>query len=462
MTFCSMNLSACFRALMLGGLVSSMGIPVLAQSLKLSDQMRDQAALPSVQSGSRTVDYIVALVNSEPVTNNEVRQRLLRIEQQSAQQGVALPPRDELARQVMEQLVAERAQLQEAADLGLRVDDASLLQAEQGIAAQNQLSLEDFRRRVASEGLDLQRLRNELRSQLLLQRLREREVEQRVRVSESDIDEFIREQNHNNPAALELNLSHVLVQVPESASPQQVAVLQAKAQKVADDARAGGSDFAALARQNSDAPEAAGGGSFGWRAANRLPPLFVDATRSLPVGGVAGPLRSAAGFHVLKVVDKRQGAAPAFVVTQSRARHILLRPGPQLTQAAAGAQLARWREQIAAGQATFEALAREHSQDGSAQAGGDLGWVNPGQFVPEFEEVMNALKPGEMSEPVVSRFGVHLIRLEERRNQRLSDREQRDAARGMVREAKAAQALQTWAQDVRARAFVEYREPPRP
>ncbi|WP_247596817.1 peptidylprolyl isomerase [Hydrogenophaga sp. PAMC20947] len=457
-----MNLSACFRALLLGGLVSSLGLPAAAQSLKLSDQMRAQAALPAAQSGSLTVDYIVALVNSAPITNNEVRQRLLRIEQQSAQQGVALPPRDELARQVMEQLVAERAQLQEAGDLGLRVDEASLLQAEQGIAAQNQLSLEDFRRRVTAEGLDIQRLRNELRSQLLLQRLREREVEQRVRVSEADIDEFIREQNHNNPAALELNLSHVLVQVPESAGAQQVSVLQAKAQRVADDARVAGADFSALARQNSDAPEAANGGSFGWRSANRLPPLFVEATRSLPVGGVAGPLRSAAGFHVLKLVEKRQGSAAAFVVTQSHARHILLRPGPQLTQAAAVAQLARWREQIASGQANFETLAREHSQDGSAQAGGDLDWVNPGQFVPEFEEVMDALKPGEMSAPVVSRFGVHLIRLEERRNRALTDREQRDAAKGMVREAKAAQALQTWSQDVRARAFVEFREPPRP
>ena len=435
-----MNLSACFRALVLGGLVSSVGLPVSAQSLKLSNQMRAQATLPPVQTGSRTVDYIVALVNSEPVTNNEVRQRLLRVEQQSAQQGVALPPRETLARQVMEQLVTERAQIQEATDLGLRVDDASLLQAEQGIAAQNQLSLEDFRRRVAAEGMDIQRLRDELRSQLLLQRLREREVEQRVRVSEADIDEFIREQNHNNPAALELNLSHVLVQVPESAGPQQVAVLQAKAQKVAEQARASGADFAALARLNSDAPEAASGGAFGWRAANRLPPLFVEAIRALPVGGVVGPLRSAAGFHVLKLVDKRQGAAAAFVVTQSRARHILLRPG----------------------QAAFEALAREHSQDGSAQAGGDLGWVNPGQFVPEFEEVMDALKPGEMSAPVVSRFGVHLIRLEERRNRTLTEREQRDAAKGMVRETKAAQAMQTWLQDVRARAFVEYREPPRP
>lgn len=337
-----------------------------------------------------------------------------------------------------------------------------MLQAEQAIAAQNQLSLEAFRIKVAEEGIDINLLRKELRNQILVQRLQEREVEQRVKVSEADIDDFIREQNANNPDALELNLAHVLVQVSESASPQQVAELQAKAQQVADQARVAGADFAVLARQNSDAPEGASGGSFGWRSASRLPPLFVEATQSLPIGGVAGPLRSAAGFHVLKLVDKRQSTASAFMVTQSHARHILLRPGPQLTQAAAVAQLERWREQIASGQATFEALAREHSQDGSASAGGDLGWVNPGQFVPEFEDVMNALKPGEMSGPVVSRFGVHLIRLEERRNQELDERQRREVARGMVRERKAAQALQSWAQDVHARAFIEYREAPRP
>ena len=265
-----MMFSASSRALMLCALAMSLAAPASAQSLKLTGQILDSAARATPPpDGSRTVDYIVALVNSEPVTNNEVRQRLLRIEQQSAQQGVALPPRNELTRQIMEQLIIERAQLQEAADLGLRVDDASMLQAEQAIAAQNQLSLEDFRRRVAAEGLDIERLRDELRSQILLQRLREREVEQRVKVSEAEVDDFIREQNANNADALELSLAHVLVQVPESASPQQVADLQAKAQQVADQARVAGADFAALARQNSDAPEGASGGSFGWREADR-------------------------------------------------------------------------------------------------------------------------------------------------------------------------------------------------
>jgi len=432
--------------------------PVAAQSLRLSNGLERATTQPAA---TRTVDYIVALVNSEPVTNNDVRQRLLRVEQQYAQRGVALPPRDELARLVLEQLVAERAQQQEAAELGLRVDEASLAQAEQAIAAQNQLSQEAFRQRVAAEGLDINRLRNELRGQLLLQRVREREVELRVKVSEAEIDAFIREQGANNPDALELSLAHVLVQVPDAASAARISELQARAQGVADRARAGG-DFAALAREFSDAPEGAMGGEFGWRPVTRLPELFVETTRSLSAGGVAGPVRSAAGFHVLKLIDKRQAASPEFSLTQTRARHILLRTGSQLSQADAVARLSRYRQQVASGQASFEGLAREHSQDGSAGQGGDLGWTAPGQFVPEFEEVMDSLQPGEMSQPLVSRFGVHLIRVDERRETAMSEREQRETARLRLREQKAQAVLLSWAQDVRARAFVEYREDPRP
>jgi peptidyl-prolyl cis-trans isomerase SurA len=431
------------------------------QSLRPSSQLnplRNLAATP----GPRTVDYIVALVNSEPVTNNEVRQRLLRVEQQLTQQGAALPPRDELARRVMEQLVVERAQLQQATELGMRVDDAALARAEESIAVQNQLSLDEFRRRVAAEGVDINRLRNDLRNQILLQQLREREVESRVRVSESDIDDFIREQKSTTDLSrLELSLAHVLVLVPEAATAEQVKALQARAQRAADRARKG-DDFAALAREYSDAPERENGGLFGMRPADRLPELFVSATRELRAGEIAGPVRSPAGFHVLKLIEKRQAGLPDVNVTQTRARHILLRPGPQLSQGDALARLAQFREQIASGKTTFEALAREHSQDGSAREGGDLGWASPGQFVPEFEEAMNGLRPGDMSPPLVSRFGVHLIRVEERRQMALSDREQRDIVRGLVREQKAAAALESWAQDVRGRAFVEYREAPQP
>ncbi|WP_137920400.1 peptidylprolyl isomerase [Hydrogenophaga sp. 2FB] len=436
-----------------------------AQGLRPSGQLnlpRNASAAAAPSGTQATADYIVALVNSEPITNNEVRQRLLRLEPQLRQQGGALPSRDVLAREVLEQIINERVQLQQATELGITVDEAAVTQAELSVAAQNQMTPEVLRRRLVTEGLDINRFRADLRQQLLLQRVRERQVETRVRVTEADIDDFIREQQGTGTVEnLELNLGHVLVTVPEGASEQRVQELQARAQKAADQARAGG-DFAAVAREFSDAPERESGGLFGMRAANRLPELFVNATRSLNVGGVAGPLRSPAGFHVLKVVDKRQAGMPGTAITQTRARHILLRTSAQLSEADAVARLATYRQQIASGQATFEALARENSQDGSASQGGDLGWANPGQFVPEFEQAMSDLKPGEMSAPLVSRFGVHLIRVEERRQSALSPREQREMVRGLVREKKVDEALTTWAQDVRGRAFVELREAPQP
>ena len=437
---------------------------VQAQGLRLSGQLsplRSASAL-SAPAQQSTADFIVALVNSEPITNNEVRQRLLRVEQQIAQEGTPMPARDVLAREVLEQIINERAQMQQATELGITVDEAAVTQAEQSIAAQNQIAPDELRRRLAADGIDINRFRNDLRNQILLQRVRERQVDSRVRVTDADIDDFIRErQGSNDVANLELNLAQVLVAVPEGASPERIQELQARAQGVADRAR-GGADFAQLARDFSEAPERTNGGVFGMRAANRLPTLFVDATRALNPGAVAGPLRSPAGFHVLKVIEKRQAGMPAAVVTQTRARHILLRTSPQLSQSDAVARLAGYRQQIASGQANFEALAREHSQDGSASQGGDLGWASPGMFVPEFEQAMNALRPGEMSAPLVSRFGVHLIRVDERRQSTLNQREQREQVRGLAREKKLDDALRVWSQDTRSRAFVEYRDPPQP
>ncbi|MCB2017236.1 MAG: peptidylprolyl isomerase, partial [Hydrogenophaga sp.] len=397
-----------------------------AQTLRASTELQPAPA-------SRTVDYIVALVNSVPVTNFEVRQRVTRLERQAGAQGQPLPPREELLRLVLEQLVVEQALLQRASEVGVRVDEASVSQAEQSVAAQNKMSVEEFRRRLAAEGMDPVKWRSDLRNQLLLQRLREREVNGQVNVSEADVEAFLRERQSSSAEVLELNLGHVLISVPESADKQQVQALQARAEEVAGRLRAGG-ELGALAREYSNGAEVANGGLMGMRPVSRLPDLFVQATRNLPVGGVAGPVRSPAGFHVLKVVEKRQAPIPELSVVQSHVRHILLRTGPQLSQDEAIARLGRYRQQITSGQASFEDLAKQYSQDGSARQGGDLGWAAPGQFVPEFEQAMDALRPGEVSAPVVSRFGVHLIRLEERRQAVLSDREQRDLARELVRE----------------------------
>jgi peptidyl-prolyl cis-trans isomerase SurA len=309
---------------------------------------------------------------------------------------------------------------------------------------------------MVASGVAPSQFREDLRSQLLLQRLRERELQQRVRVTEADIDQFLREQQADTRPA-ELTLAQVLVAVPENATPEQLQQLQAKAAEVLRRARAG-EDFAQLARQLSDAPEARAGGVLGQRTADRWPELFVDAVRGLPAGGIANVVRSGAGFHVLKLVERRD--AGAAVVTQSRARHILLRPGPRLTEQQARERLADYRRRVVTGQAEFAALAREFSQDGSASAGGDLGWAAPGQFVPEFEEVLNQMRPGDISAPVVSRFGVHLIQLLERRQATLSVREQREVARNVLREKKLDEAYAQWAQEVRGRAWVEFREPP--
>ncbi len=418
------------------------------------------AATPAapVAATPQSADYIVAVVNSEPVTNNEVRTRLARIEQQLAQQGTPVPPRAELARQVLERLISERAQLQFARETGIRVSDAQVDQAEQNVARQNQVEVAELRRRLAAEGLSLASFREDLRNQLTLQRLRERELESRVSVTEQEIDQYLREQQEAAQGAVELNLAQVLVAVPENAPAALVEELKAKAARVQARAKAGG-DFAALAREFSDAPgAAASGGAFGLRPADRYPPLFLEATERLAAGGVSEVVRSGAGFHVLKVLEKRK--ADALAITQQRGRHILLRPAGGLTESVARQRLADYKRRIEAGQADFADLAREHSQDGSARQGGDLGWANPGQFVPEFEEVLDSLKPGQIAEPFVSRFGVHLVQLVERRQASLSPREQREAARNALREKKLDEAYERWAQDVRGRAFVDLREPP--
>lgn len=415
-------------------------------------------AASAASTAPRAADFIVAVVNSEPVTNYEVRARLARVEQQLAAQGAPVPPRAELASQVLERLISERAQLQLARESGIKVDDALVDQAEQNLARQNQLDVAEFRRRLAAEGISLASFREDLRQQLMLQRLRERELEPRVRITDAEIDQYLREQQESAQGAIELNLAQVLVAVPENAPAALVEELRAKALRVQARARAG-EDFAALAREFSDAPGASStGGAFGLRPADRYPPLFLEAAERLPAGGVSQVVRSGAGFHVLKVLEKRQ--ADGMAVTQQRARHILLRPGAGQTEAAARQRLADFKRRIEAGQADFATLAREYSQDGSARDGGDLGWANPGQFVPEFEEVLASLRPGQLAEPFVSRFGLHLVQLLERRQASLSPREQREVARSALREKKLEEAYERWAQDVRGRAFVDLREPP--
>ena len=406
---------------------------------------------------SRPADSIVAVVNSEPITQSEVRAAVQRASRDLAQQRIAAPPADELARRVLERLINERAQLQHARETGIRVDEAAIDQAEQGVARQNQIDVAELRMRVARDGFSVAQFRSQLRDQLTLSRLHERDVEGRLRITEADIDAALAEQQagQTDPLVQDINLANLLVSVPENATTEQAAQRMLQAQKVLDRLRSG-EDFAALVSELS-AGDRANGGQLGLRRADRYPPAFVAATQNLAAGQVSEIVRSGAGFHILKVIEKK---APSQVRTavQTHARHILLRPGPQLTQAAAVAQAADFKKRIESGTATFQALAREHSQDGSAPQGGDLGWAGQGAFVPEFEEPMNRLADGQLSGPVVSRFGVHLIQVLERRRVELSEREVRESIRAQLKESRYEAAFASWAQDIRANAFVELRE----
>lgn len=454
-------------AMGLACLASFVAVGAQAQGLRLSDGPKaslsraldgSARAVPG-NTGARSADFIVAVVNSEPVTNNEVRDRMGRVAQSIVAQGGQEPSKDVLAREVLERLILEKAQLQTAREQGIKVDDYAVDQAAQNVARQNSLTLEAMQARLAADGISATRFREELRNQMLLQRLREREVDGRVRVTELDIDQYLQEQRQTGDASsMTLNLGHVFIAVPENASPAVVAQREARAREALEKIR-GGQDFTAVVREYSDAPEAKEGGALGLRPADRYPELFVRAVASTPQNGVVGPLRSGAGFHLLKVLEKSQLGA-ATVVTQNHARHILLRPSEQMTERQAAERLADYRRRVQAGQARFEDLAREHSQDGSAKEGGDLGWAGPGAFVPEFDEVLRRLQPGEVSEPVVSRFGVHLIQLIDRRQATLTPREQRESLRNVVREQKLEKAYNTWIQEVRGRAYVEYRDPP--
>ena len=417
----------------------------------------------SAPTGPREADFIVAVVNTEPVTNNEVRARMARMQRQLNERGQPMPPSAALQKEVLERLIAERAQLQYARDMGLKIDDAALTQAELSIARQNQLqTVEQLYQRIQSEGIAVKDFRDDVRNQVLLARLREREIEPKLKVTDADIDAFIREQTGVRAGGMDLNMAMILVATPERANAAELARLQARADEVARRAK-GGEDFAKLAAEFSDANNRGrDGGVLGLLPADKYPELFQRSVQRARVGEVVGPVRSGAGFHVLKLLERKQNNdLPDVKIPQTHVQHILLKTGPSQSEQVARERAADFKRRIQSGQATFEQLARQYSQDDSAKEGGDLGWAAPGQFVPEFEQAMNNLNDGQVSDPVVSRFGVHLIRVDGRREQVLTSAEQRQLARNMLREKKAQEAFETWAREVRGRAYVEYRDPPK-
>lgn len=418
------------------------------------------AGLPAhaQRSAPRTADYIVAIVNQELVTAAEVQQRINQVRENARRNNTQLPGEDELRREVLEALIDERVIVTHARDSGMRLDDAELERAMANVAAQNQLTPQQLRERLRREGIDYARFRKNIRDQLLVERTREREVQGRIRISDTEIDAWLDKQRAAAGSATEYNLAQVLVVVPENAPANVVEERRARAEAALDRLRKGEA-FDAVAREISEDTNRAKGGEIGSRPASQLPDIFVNAVRSVKPGEFTPTLlRSSAGFHVLKVLSRTETGA--FTVTQTRSRHVLLRPSAQLSQEAAIRRLQEFKRQIAAGTRTFEQIARDNSEDGSAAQGGDLGWVSPGNFVPEFEEAMNALAINGLSDPVVSRFGVHLIQVMERRKVALDAKQQREQARNALREQKFDDAYAEWVRELRSRAYVELREPP--
>ncbi len=402
-----------------------------------------------------TVDRIIAVVNEEVITRQELTARVDFAFRQLRQQGTPPPTREVIERQLIERLINDRVQMQHARDIGLRVDPAELERALERIASDNKLSLAQLRATLEKDGVPFEKFRDDIRNEITLSRLREREVAQKIVITEAEIDNFIQAQQAQTGRDDEFNISHILVAVPENASPEQLQTRRARAADALAQLK-GGADFRQVAAAFSDAPEALQGGLIGWRESKRLPALFLEAVRPLKVGTITDELlRSPNGFHILRLNERRGGQAP-IIVQQTRARHILIKTNELVAETEARNRLLALKERLD-NKADFAELARARSEDSSAARGGDLGWLNPGDTVPEFEQVMNALKPGEISAPVRSPFGWHLIEVQERRTQDMTREGQRLNARQALRERKTDEAYQEWVRQLRDRAYVEQR-----
>jgi peptidyl-prolyl cis-trans isomerase SurA len=407
--------------------------------------------------GIKLVDRIVAVVGKQVITLSELHETVAGAERQLRRQNTPVPEREILERQLLERLILDRAQLQLARETGLRVDEVQLDRAVQRIAEQNRMTLADFRRALERDGVPFNLWREDLREQILLSRLREREVDDKIQVSESEIDMFLAEMKAQPSGPAAYNFAHILVRLPEQATPERIEAARARAEKARAEARSG-ADFAALAASYSDAGDALQGGAMGWRSQDRLPELFAEALARMKSGEVSDVLRSSAGFHVLKLIEQRgSGAADSAPVMQTRLRHILIRPSEAVSENEARRRLLDLRDRIVNGKADFAELARVHSDDGTSSRGGELDWIYPGDTVPDFERVYQDLKVGEVSQPVRTAFGYHLIQVLERRSGELSAERRRLQARAALRERKSEEAYQEWLRQLRDQTYVELR-----
>ncbi|SFB36749.1 periplasmic chaperone for outer membrane proteins SurA [Collimonas sp. OK607] len=436
--------------------------PAVAPAAPATAPATVSAAKPAVaKAAPQTVDAIIAVVNTDVITQQELNKRMNDVVQRMQAQKIQLPPAADLQKQLLERMILERAEVQLAKENGLSVDDVMLDRAISRIAEQNKMSMPDFQKQLALEKIPYASFREEIRQEMLLQRLREHEVDNKIQISESEVDNYIAADKSNKQTAQELDLAQILIRVPENASAEQIAQRAKRAEEAMQQIKSGG-NFAAIAAAYSDASDALTGGDMGWRAQDRIPALFVEAVANLDVGQVSSIVKSANGFHIIKLVSKR--AAPAATgdtaaapVQQTHVRHILIKVTPTVTAADARRRLVDLKERIDNKAATFEDLAKLYSNDLSASKGGDLGWVYPGDTVPEFERAMDALKPGQISDPIESPFGYHLIQVVERKANDVSKERQRLTARLAIRERKTEEATNEWLRQLRDRTYVEYR-----
>ncbi|MDP2870562.1 peptidylprolyl isomerase [Methyloversatilis sp.] len=414
-------------------------------------------AQPAERPDIVEVDRIVAVVNDEVITLHELRSRISETFAQMRSRNVTPPPAEEFERQQLERMILEKVQLQHAAETQLRVDDRLLDASLSRIAESNRMDVPQLRAAIEQDGMPWARFREDIRKQIVMSRLRDREVESRVVVTEGEIANFIANPERKPDQNEEYNVSHILLRVPEGASPEQLIRLKARADAALEQIRKG-EEFSRIAASYSDAQDAVNGGSLGWRSLDRMPSLFADAVPKMKLGEVSDVMRSPAGFHLLLVVDKRggSGSSDESRVTQTHARHILIKTSEVLNDAEARRRLAGLKERLDNG-GDFAELARTNSQDLSSSKGGDLGWLYPGDTVPEFQRVMDGLKVGEVSEPVQSPFGWHLIQVVERRVDEVSLERQRAAARMTLRDRKAEEVYQDWVRQLRDNAYVEIR-----
>lgn len=405
------------------------------------------------------VDRIAAVVGNEAITLSELKEQSRAVIVRLQRQGTPLPPNDVLEQQMLERMIMDRAQTQLAREYGISVDEAQLEQAIARIAANNRMTLTEFKAMLTKDGVSFASFREDIRNNMVISRLRDREIDSRIVVSDAEIDNYL---THAGSRHEEFRVAHILLRAPEAASPEQLQKLKEKAEQVRQKA-VKGENFAELAAAYSDAPDALQGGDLGWRTLGDLPNAFAESLANMKVNSISPLLQSSNGFHILKLFERRGSAEPHETgddgqggVRQTHARHILIRTDEIVSEAEARRRLNDLRERLTHGE-DFGELARLYSQDGSAVSGGDLGWVNPGDTVPEFERVMNALKEGEVSEVTQTPFGFHLIRVEARRLEDMRQEKRRLVARQAIRERKLDEAYQDWLRQLRDRIYVEYR-----